>query len=259
MQKVLIFGATGMAGHMVAMYLSKIKEKYTVYNVCHNSKLNENSILCDINDINKINSIIDYVNPDVIINCIGVLNKSAELDIKNTIYVNTFFPKLLDRIGEMKNIKILHLSTDCVFNGSKGNYSEESFKDEDGIYGLSKNFGEIYGKNSLTIRTSIIGPELKNGSGLFNWFMHQEGIIKGFTNVYWNGITTLELAKVIDKALDLNIQGIYNIANETKISKYNLLNLMKSEFKKDNIEIEKFEEIHCDKSLISVKKDFNYK
>ena len=124
---------------------------------------------------------------------------------------------------------------------------------------MSKNFGEIYGKNSLTIRTSIIGPELKNGSGLFNWFMHQEGIIKGFTNVYWNGITTLELAKVIDTSLDLNIQGIYNIANETKISKYNLLNLMKSEFKKDNIEIEKFEEIYCDKSLVSVKKDFNYK
>ena len=258
MQKVLIFGATGMAGHMVAMYLSKIKEKYTVYNVCHNSKLNENSILCDINDIDKINSIIDYINPDVIINCIGVLNKSAELDIKNTIYVNTFFPKLLDRLGEIKNIKILHLSTDCVFNGSKGNYSEESFKDEDGIYGLSKNFGEIYGKNSLTIRTSIIGPELKNGSGLFNWFMHQEGIIKGFTNVYWNGITTLELSKVIDKALDLNIRGIYNIANESKISKYDLLNLMKSEFNKDDIEIEKFEDIHCDKSLISLKKDFNY-
>lgn len=259
MKKILVFGATGMAGHMVTMYLSKMKEKYTVYNVCHKNKLNENSIICDIDNLEKINELIENVNPDVIINCIGVLNKSAELDIKNTIYVNTFFPRFLARIGEIKNIKILHLSTDCVFNGTKGNYSEESFKDEDGIYGLSKNLGEICDKNSLTIRTSIIGPELKNGSGLFNWFMHQEGSIKGFTNVYWNGITTLELAKVIDKALDIDINGIYNIASDSKISKYNLLNIIKNEFEKDNIIIEKFDDIYSDKSLITIKKDFNYK
>ncbi|GAA0714472.1 SDR family oxidoreductase [Paraclostridium ghonii] len=259
MKKILVFGATGMAGHMVTMYLSKMKEKYTIYNICHKNKLNENSIICDIDNLEKINELIKNINPDVIINCIGVLNKSAELDIKNTIYVNTFFPRFLARIGEIENIKILHLSTDCVFNGTKGNYSEDSFKDEDEIYGLSKNLGEIYGKNSLTIRTSIIGPELKNGSGLFNWFMHQEGIVKGFTNVYWNGITTLELAKVIDKALDTNIYGIYNIANDSKISKYNLLNIIKDEFGKNNIIIEAFYDIYSDKSLITIKKDFNYK
>ncbi|WP_250674250.1 SDR family oxidoreductase [Paraclostridium ghonii] len=259
MKKILVFGATGMAGHMVTMYLSKMKEKYTVYNVCHKNKLNENSIICDIDNLEKINELIKNINPDVIINCIGVLNKSAELDIKNTIYVNTFFPRFLARIGEIENIKILHLSTDCVFNGTKGNYSEDSFKDEDGIYGLSKNLGEICDKNSLTIRTSIIGPELKNGSGLFNWFMNQEGYIKGFTNVYWNGITTLELAKVIDKALDINIDGIYNIASDSKISKYDLLNIIKNEFEKNNITIEAFDDIYSDKSLITIKKDFNYK
>ncbi|MDK2587406.1 SDR family oxidoreductase [Romboutsia sedimentorum] len=259
MKKVLVFGATGMAGHMVTMYLSNIKDKYNVFNVCHKNKLNENSILCDISDIDAVNEIIQNINPNVIINCIGVLNKMAEKDIKNTVYVNTFFPRVLARIGEIKNIKIIHLSTDCVFSGLKGNYNEQSFKDEEGIYGLSKNLGEIEGKNCLTIRTSIIGPELKNGSGLFNWFMHQKGTINGFSNVFWSGVTTLELSKVIDKAIDLNIEGIYNISPGDKISKYDLLNIIKYEFKIDDIIIEKNNTIVCDKSLRTIKKDFNYK
>ncbi|GAA0699105.1 SDR family oxidoreductase [Paraclostridium ghonii] len=259
MKRVLLFGATGMAGHMVTMYLSNIKEKYKVFNVCHRNKLNKNSILCDIDDINHVNEIIQNVNPDVIINCIGVLNKVAEANIKNTVYINTFFPKFLARIGEIKNIKIIHLSTDCVFNGLKGRYSEQSFKDEEGIYGLSKNLGELEEKNCLTIRTSIIGPELKNGSGLFNWFMGKKGTIKGFSNVFWSGITTLELSKVIDKALDTNIEGIYNITPGYKISKYDLLNIIKDEFKKDDIIIEKNNTIVGDKSLVTIKKDFDYK
>lgn len=259
MKKVLVFGGTGMAGHMVTMYLSNIKDKYNVFNVCHRNKLNKNSILCDISDINHVNEIVQNVNPDVIINCIGVLNKVAELNIKNTVYINTFFPKFLARIGERKNIKIIHLSTDCVFSGSKGSYNEQSFKDEEGVYGLSKNLGEIEGKNCITIRTSIIGPELKDGSGLFNWFMSQKGTIRGFTNVFWSGITTLELSKSIDKALDTNIEGIYNITPGYKISKYDLLNIIKDEFKKDDIIIEKNNTIVCDKSLVTIKKDFDYK
>lgn len=259
MKKVLVFGGTGMAGHMITMYLSNLKDKYNVLNICHTNKLNKNSILCDISDINHVNEIVQNVNPDVIINCIGVLNKVAELNIKNTVYINTFFPKLLARIGEKRNIKIIHLSTDCVFNGLKGNYTEESFKDEEGIYGLSKNLGEIEDKNCLTIRTSIIGPELKNGSGLFNWFMSQKGTLKGFSNVFWSGITTLELSKVIDKAIDVNITGIYNITPGYKISKYDLLNIIKDEFKKDDIIIERNNTVVCDKSLVTIKSDFEYK
>lgn len=258
MKKILVFGATGMAGHIITMYLSQFKEKYEVHNVCHRNKFNKESIICDIEDIKKVNKIVEDINPTVIINCIGVLNKTAEYDIKNTVYVNSFFPNFLARIGEMKNIKIIHLSTDCVFDGKKGNYTEKSFKSEDGIYGLSKNLGEISGKNSLTIRTSIIGPELKNGSGLFHWFMKQKGRMKGFTNVYWTGITTLELAKAIDKALEENIEGLYHVVPCEKISKYNLLNIFKNEFKKDDIIIEKSEEFVSDKSLVVTKDDFSF-
>lgn len=258
MKKILVFGATGMAGHIITMYLSQFKEKYEVHNVCHRNKFNKESIICDIEDIKKVNKIVEDINPTVIINCIGVLNKTAEYDIKNTVYINSFFPNFLARIGEMKNIKIIHLSTDCVFDGKKGNYTEKSFKSEDGIYGLSKNLGEISGKNSLTIRTSIIGPELKNGSGLFHWFMKQKGRMKGFTNVYWTGITTLELAKAIDEALEENIEGLYHVVPCEKISKYNLLNIFKNEFKKDDIIIEKSEEFVSDKSLVVTKDDFSF-
>jgi dTDP-4-dehydrorhamnose reductase len=139
----------------------------------------------------------------------------------------------------MKGIKIIHLSTDCVFDGKDGGYTEKSFKNENGIYGLSKNLGEIYGKNSLTIRTSIIGPELKNGSGLFNWFMNQKGNISGFTKAYWTGVTTLELSKAIDKAIDENIEGLYHIVPNKKISKYDLLNIFKNEFSEVKVTIEK--------------------
>lgn len=259
MKKILVFGAKGMAGHMITMYLSNIKNKYNVFNVCYKSKFNEKSILCDISNIEDLNNIIESINPDVIINCIGVLNKVADKDIKNTIYINTFFPRFLARIGKVKNIKILHLSTDCVFSGLKGNYDEKSFKDEEGIYGLSKNLGEIDDKNCITIRTSIIGPELKNGSGLFNWFMKQTGNISGFTNVFWSGVTTLELSKIIDKALDMNIEGIYNITPGYKISKYDLLKILKNEFERNDIVIEKNKDFKCDKSLVTIKKDFYYK
>lgn len=259
MKKVLVFGATGMAGHMVSMYLSQFKEKYNVVSVCHRNKLNENSVICDISDINRVNEIIDNEKPNVIINCIGVLNKNAEDDIKNTVYVNTFFPRFLARIGEMKDIKIIHLSTDCVFDGKDGGYTEKSFKNENSIYGLSKNLGEIYGKNSVTIRTSIIGPELKNGSGLFHWFMNQDGNISGFTKVYWTGVTTLELAKAIDKALDENIEGLYHLVPDVKISKYNLLNILKNEFGKVKVTIEENDSYVCDKSLIRTKDNFSFK
>lgn len=258
MKNILVFGATGMAGHMVSMYLSQFEYKYNVFNICYRNKLDEKSLLCDIEDITQVNEIVERVNPDVIINCVGVLNKTAEEDIKNTVYVNTFFPRFLARLGEIKKIKIIHLSTDCVFTGKEGGYTETSFKDENGIYGLSKNLGEIYDENSLTIRTSIIGPELKNGSGLFHWFMNQNGEIMGFKNAFWTGVTTLELAKAISKAIDENISGLYHIVPSSKISKYDLLNIFKVEFSKDNIIINENNEYRCDKSLVRTNDQFSF-
>lgn len=161
---------------------------------------------------------------------------------------------------EQKNIKRIHLSTDCVFSGLKGMYKEDDIKDEKNIYGLSKNIGEIEDDKNLTFRMSIIGPEIKNnGTGLFNWFMMQKGKIKGYSNVYWTGIRTLELAKAIEVAINEDLKGLYHLVCNEKISKYELLCMIKEIFNKEDVIIEMDDSKICDKSMINSRKDFSFR
>ena len=126
---------------------------------------------------------------------------------------------------------LIHISTDCVFSGNKGNYIETDYRDARDIYGLSKALGEIDNENDLTIRTSIIGPELKtNGEGLFHWFLSQKGNVYGYTDAIWGGVTTLEFAKAIDCAIEQRITGLINLTNKVPISKYELLKLSQKIF-----------------------------
>lgn len=258
MKKILVFGSTGMAGHVITLYLESL-QKYEIVNSSSKSKLNNQSILYDISDINNLSDMILEINPDIIINAIGILNDKSDLDIKNTIYINTFFPHLLEQIGIMNDIKIIHLSTDCVFSGTKGEYTEKDTKDEMGIYGLTKNIGEIINSKDLTFRTSIIGPELKtNGKGLFHWLMNQSGKVNGYTNVYWSGITTLELAKAIDKAIENNLVGLYHLVQNKKISKYDLLNIIKDKFELNDTNILPHSKKFSDKSMVNTRDDFDF-
>lgn len=250
MKKILIFGAHGMAGHMIYIYLKSLN-KYNLTNVVHNEKLDDESVICDVLNLKKIDELIENKKPDIIINCVGILNYNSEIDIDKTIFINSFFPHYLEFIGLNKNIKIIHLSTDCVFKGDKGQYKDTDIKDESSIYGLSKSIGELVNGKDLTIRTSIIGPELKSDKrGLFCWFMNQKGEVKGYKNVYWSGVTTLELAKAIDVFIDENIHGLYQLSVENKISKYDLLSLISKEFNKIDTKIIEFKDLNIDKSLI---------
>lgn len=258
MKKILVFGGNGMAGHMIVMHLKSLN-KYQVYNTVRKSILDENSIVCDILDMKKVIDIIMDLKPDIIINCIGILNDKSNIDISKTIYSNSFFPQYLKVIGENYNIKVIHLSTDCVFTGFDGNYNESDIKDEMNIYGLSKNIGEIINNKDLTIRTSIIGPELKaNGKGLFHWFMNQENYVYGYKNVYWSGVTTLELAKAIDRAIDVDLCNLYHLVPNYKISKLNLLNIIKEVFNKENTSVLVDDKIILDKSMINNRVDFDF-
>lgn len=259
MKKVIVFGATGMAGHIITMYLESLRDKYIVNNVCYRNKFNDKSIICDVSNIGDIDKIIDDIQPDIVINCIGVLNKASEDNIYLTTYVNTFFPRYLETIGKKKNFKLIHISTDCVFSGKQGRYTETSIKDEKGIYGLSKNLGEIINNKDLTFRTSIIGPELKNGSGLFHWFMSQNGEVEGYKSAIWTGVTTLELAKAIDKAIDLDLSGLYHLVNNDIINKFDLISLFNKYFKENKIAINENYVYKCDKSLLNTRCDFNFK
>ena len=155
--------------------------------------------------------------------------------------------------------KVIHMSTDCVFSGKKGQYTEYDFKDGDTFYDRSKALGEINNNKDLTFRNSIIGPDLnENGIGLFNWFMKQNDHVNGYSNAMWTGVTTLTLAKAMEKAIEENITGIYNLVNNTSISKYELIKLFNKYFKNNKIVISKFEDFKSDKSLIRTRNDFSF-
>ncbi|MEG2243698.1 MAG: SDR family oxidoreductase [Muribaculaceae bacterium] len=247
-QKILVLGATGMAGHMIYLYLKGL-DKYEMSNMVFRTKLDEKSLIIDVNDKSTLSKAIKLINPNIIINCIGILIKGSSDNPINAIYINSCLPHLLKSISEEIGANLIHISTDCVFSGNKGNYNENDFRDADDIYGRSKALGEIINDKDLTIRTSIIGPELKqDGEGLFHWFMNQQGAVQGYKTAIWGGVTTLELAKAIDYAILNKTTGLIQLSNGLGISKYELLCLFKEIWKK-NIEIKPVEKNGIDKSI----------
>lgn len=246
--KILLFGATGMAGHVMYYYL-RDEGKYEMRNVVFRTKLTDDSIIVDVTDKMEVASIVHKEKPDVIINCVGVLIKGSEEHPDNAIYINAYFPHLLKKLADKVGAKLVHISTDCVFSGKKGNYSETDFRDADDVYGRSKALGEIANDKDLTIRTSIIGPELKkNGEGLFHWFMNQSGEVNGFKTAIWGGVTTLELAKAVSYAIDKGTVGLVHLSNGYGISKFCLLDKIRKIWKKD-IVIRPYDGNGIDKSI----------
>lgn len=257
-KKVLLFGATGMAGH-VAYYYLKNTGKYELTNVVYRTKLTDDSIIVDVTNKDAVAEVVRKTNPDLIINCIGILIKGSKEHPDNAIFINAYFPHLLKKLSDEVGAKLIHISTDCVFSGKKGNYTEEDFRDADDVYGRSKALGEIINEKDLTIRTSIIGPELKkNGEGLFHWFMQQTGKINGFKTAIWGGVTTLELAKAIDAAIEKQLTGLVQLSNGIGISKYDLLHLFKEIWNRQDIEILPYDGNGINKSIAKSNK-FEYK
>lgn len=260
MKKILILGSKGMAGHIIKEYLKeKNYDVYSTFRSKTNQILLDKEFDLDIFNIEKLNLLLQIIKPDFVINCIGILNKEAEENPDIAIYVNGYIPHLLDRLSNKYDYKLIHITTDCVFSGIKGDYTEKDFKDAISYYGKSKAIGEIENNKTLTFRTSIVGPDInKEGIGLFNWFMAQSGKINGYSQVYWTGITTLELAKAIEKSFEMNPTGLINLVNNKKINKYNLLKLFKENMEKNDIEIIKENSYKSDKSLLRTKFDFKY-
>ena len=257
MKKILVLGIKGMAGHVIFKSLPLLGD-YEVYGIARNVTANSNVINLDVTNIEELNKIID-LKFDAIINCIGILNKDAEDNPQKAIWFNSYFPHFLETLTKNTKAKVISISTDCVFSGKKGGYSENDFKDGQGFYAQSKALGEIENNKDLTIRTSIIGPELnEDGIGLFHWFMQQKKETNGYTQAFWSGITTVELAKVIDKAIQQNITGLMVVAGENKIDKYSLLTLFNKIFRNNSITINKNYTYKVDKSMHSVRTDFEY-
>ena len=204
-----------------------------------------------LNDFLKDN-ILDFlikVNPDVIINAIGItIRRGSTKNISDTIYLNSLFPHQISGWALAFKKRLIHFSTDCVFSGDEGSYQEDTTPDALDYYGKTKGLGEINSKSSLTIRSSMIGPELYNKTELFEWIINnKEKEINGFSRVMYSGVTTVYMARLLADLIDnhKNLNGIYNVASKP-ISKFELLHLINDNFDLGLI-------INCDKTVISNK------
>lgn len=257
MKKVLILGSTGMLGHQVYYKLNSLNH-FELYDISFRHQLRKESIICDITKLDELEKLIFKIEPDYIINCVGVLIKGSSDNPINAIFINAYFPHWLASTAGLVHAKVIHISTDCVFSGKSGAYQETDFRDADDVYGRSKALGEINDSTHLTLRTSIVGPELKmNGEGLFHWFMHQQNEINGFKKSFWGGVTTVELSNVIAYCLENEIVGLIHITNGERISKYDLLKVFQEYFNKA-LNVIPVDGKEIDKSLKSERDDFNY-
>jgi len=261
MEKVLVLGNKGMLGHVLyeTLQADDNSKKYDVIGINRSDDNRDNkSHRLDVLNFDKLKEFIKNKKPKYIVNCIGTLVEASINKPSLAIQTNSHLPHYLNEISEKYNFKLIHISTDCVFDGMKGMYKESDKKTETNYYGLTKNLGEIDNKKNLTIRTSIIGPELKsNPTGLFNWVISQKGnTIHGYSKAMWSGITTVELAKFIVWSLGEEVTGIVHATNSIGISKYDLIKLINKTFDL-NINLLKNTEYKIDKTILNTKID-NY-
>ena len=228
--KFLVLGASGMAGHMITLYLTENGHDVTGFDLKKISYCK--SIVGDARDTDYLKKIIDEGRFDSIINCVGILNQFAEQYKELAVFLNSYLPHFLAKITDDTKTHIIHMSTDCVFSGHTGNYAEDDLSDAEDLYGKTKFLGEVDYPGCLTIRTSIIGRELNTAHGLVEWFLSQEGkTVPGYKKAIFSGLTTFSLSEIISKIISdyPDIRGIRQIASEP-ISKYDLLNLVKKTY-----------------------------
>lgn len=260
--KVLILGGNGMIGHN--FFLSwrerhdvKVTLKGNLKNYLPYEFYNqENSYFnYDASCTKELIEIIDSFEPDCVVNCIGVTKQLCYQDnIENALIINSLLPHKIDHICKIRGIRFIHLSSDCVFTGEKGNYKEIDIPDATDLYGRSKVLGEVDSPSCLTIRKSTIGLELNKSHGLIEWFLAQEGSIKGYSGAIYSGLTTAHLALVIEKIIVEypKLNRIINIASEP-ISKLTLLRGLRDRLEGFNIQIIEDDKISIDRSLDSSK------
>jgi len=255
---VLVLGSAGLIGHQVYNYL-KDSDNYELHNISYQNKIQDDTVLLDARNEQVFIDKITSISPKYIVNCIGILIDGSNADPENSIFLNSYMPHRLTRLADKINAKLIHISTDCVFSGDKKEpYIETDEKDGRGVYAKTKGLGEVVSDKHLTLRTSVVGPELKNdGEELFHWFMNQSGEISGYTKAIWSGVTTTELAKAVKWSIDHHITGLYHVTNNSSISKHDLLQLFQK-YTKKNISINPVDGKNINKSFLDTRKEINY-
>lgn len=269
MKRILILGGSGMLGHQLYKSLKKnydvkvtLRGNYDSVKKYEIFQEKDVRAFVDALDFDSIIRALASYKPDIIINCIGLIKQlPLSTDPLSAITINSLLPHRISLICAASKIRMIHISTDCVFSGKKGNYSEDDLSDAEDLYGRSKYLGEVsYKPHTVTLRTSIIGREIKTNLGLVEWFLSQQNKVEGFKKAIFSGFTTNELSKLIADFVIPNedLTGVYNVSTDP-ISKYDLLTLIKNTFKKE-IEITPNESFAIDRSLNSDKfrKQVNY-
>ena len=258
--RILVLGATGMLGNAVLKLFAQSHEFQTFGSARSSGALHllpkdlQTNIITgvDVESVDSLTSLFASVHPDVVINCIGLVKQLAEADDPLiAIPINAMLPHRLAKLCEVAGARFVHISTDCVFAGTKGMYKEEDASDANDLYGRSKYLGEVDYPHAITLRTSIIGHELAGASSLVGWFLAQEGSVNGFKRAIFSGLPTVEIARIIrDHVIPHpDMHGLYHVSAKP-INKYDLLSLVAQVYGKA-IEIIPDEKFVIDRSLDS--------
>ena len=260
--KILILGGGGMLGHkFVQLWNGRfdvwatLKGKFENYKKYGIYTKNQTFESVDVEDFNNLKIFIKQIQPHVIFNAVGIIKQlPTSKNVIKTLSINSILPHRLGEISSEINAKLINISTDCVFDGAEGNYSESDVSNATDIYGKSKNLGEVVEGNCQTIRTSIIGRELNTAHSLVEWFLsNRGGTAKGFVNAIYSGFPTIVLADIIGDIIEnhFDLRGLYHISADP-INKFELLQLINQAFDA-KIKIEPFEDFRIDRSLDSTK------
>jgi dTDP-4-dehydrorhamnose reductase len=257
--KILVLGADGMLGHQLVSSLSGRHEVAGTVRKPASSYVKISDFLpdtlfdsVDIRDFSLIEEAINLFSPHAVINAIGIVKQRQESkDAIESIEVNSLLPHRLADLCSKRESRLVHLSTDCVFSGKKGSYTDDAPHDAQDLYGRSKSMGEVEGPGVITLRTSIIGLELARKASLIEWFLAQKGQINGFTKAIYTGFTTIEMARIIEMVLMRKeaASGIYNVSSNS-IDKYSLLSSLNNRLDRP-VTIQPDDTFVCDRSLDS--------
>ncbi|MBI5006896.1 MAG: SDR family oxidoreductase [Nitrosomonadales bacterium] len=256
--RILVLGASGMLGNAMMRVLSEKKEWQVRGTVRSESakRFFDPEIAAQLIsgvDVEQQDSLLQafiQARPDVVINCVGLIKQLADADDPlQAIPINALLPHRLARMCELAGARLVHMSTDCVFSGDKGNYRESDPSDAKDLYGRSKYLGEVAYPHAVTLRTSIIGHELQSAHGLVGWFLSQQGRCNGYTKAIFSGLPTVVLAQVVRDVVipQTALSGVYHVAAQP-ISKYDLLKLIAAVYGKA-IEIAPSDKLVIDRSL----------
>jgi dTDP-4-dehydrorhamnose reductase len=257
--RILILGGDGMLGHqLLKQWSGRHEVRATVRNDLKDYRqygLFTGANTCPFVDVRSTERLLDVLGefrPEALINAVGIVKQRPDArESIPSLEINSLLPHRLALLCRLAGTRLVHLSTDCVFSGRRGNYRDDDIPDPEDLYGRSKLLGEVGGPGCVTLRTSIIGRELSRKTGLVEWFLGQRGTVRGFTRAIYTGFTTIEMARIIETVLleHPSLEGVVQVSSEP-IDKCALLNLVKRYFRLDT-EIVPYADFHCDRSLDS--------